>query len=236
MRLVTWNCHGGFTAKRDRIAALSPDVAIICETTEEAARDVPSGLSAWTGALRGKGVAVICWNGWQPRLPQLLGASIAEPYFLPVVLERKGQSINLIAAWVKRDKDYVRPTLSVLEKAKEFLARESVLIVGDFNQSVYFDRGRSEGLRFSRVLARLEEKGIKSAWHARMNESHGQESIATYFYNRRETEPFHIDFVFGSQNLIRRINKIEIGSFESWVGGGEQCSDHAPIIADFEGV
>jgi exodeoxyribonuclease III len=54
MRLVAWNCNGGFHRKRAALAALAPDVAILSECADldilgrKAPPFAPTG-ALWTG-------------------------------------------------------------------------------------------------------------------------------------------------------------------------------------------
>jgi hypothetical protein len=58
MRIVTWNCQGGFRHKADKIAALQPDIAIIQEC--EAPDRLPAHDAGWSQRP-------LCWHGDNPR-------------------------------------------------------------------------------------------------------------------------------------------------------------------------
>jgi hypothetical protein len=66
MRIVVWNCRMGFSKKRDVLYALKPDIAVIPECSQDAAKVcADDGYSAcWWGDKKHKGLAVIAAKPW----------------------------------------------------------------------------------------------------------------------------------------------------------------------------
>lgn len=69
-----------------------------------------------------------------------------------------------------------------------------------------------------------------SAYHYYFNEEHGQESIPTHYFRKEKARPFHIDFLFASEIILKRLSFFEICSFEKWI----KFSDHIPISTVFD--
>src|SRR5580704_663116 len=70
MRLVAWNCNGGFHRKSAALAALAPDVAVLAECADldilrrKAQHFAPSG-ALWTGDNPQRGLAVFSFGGYR---------------------------------------------------------------------------------------------------------------------------------------------------------------------------
>ena len=63
MRLVSWNCQMGLAAKRDLVAALSPDVLIAPESSErDILGDAHASSAFWTGDNVKKGLGVLSFG------------------------------------------------------------------------------------------------------------------------------------------------------------------------------
>jgi endonuclease/exonuclease/phosphatase family metal-dependent hydrolase len=101
---------------------------------------------------------------------------------------------------------------------------EKVIISGDFNNSVIWDKGNKDS-NFRNTNAVLESMGFKSSYHKLNNEDFGQEECATLFHTKKRDKTYHIDYVF-----LKGLNpkKIEIGSYDDWI----KLSDHVPVIVE----
>ena len=64
-------------------------------------------------------------------------------------------------------------------------------------------------------------------WHKVKGEEHGLESVSTLFWYRQPERGYHIDYVFGSEALIKDA-KLEIGAHQDWL----MHSDHVPLVLD----
>lgn len=232
MRVVAWNCCGGFARKLGALMALAPDLAVVCEVRRADLAALPPDVRAlWAGDpdAEGKGLAILAFNGW--RLSPA-DAPCIERWYLPAIARRGRQRVRLVGVWTKPAQGYVTPTLRALDALEGFLAAGGpALMAGDFNQSVRWDPGKSPHRRFAHALARLEALGLKSAWTHHHRERHGAETQPTYFHRWSATEVFHIDYLFASRGLRRSLSAVEIGDHAQWAAAG--LSDHAPVIATF---
>jgi hypothetical protein len=114
MRIVTWNCQGGFASKHAALRQLDPDIAVISEATEASLEAFGQGAvsTVWRGDNGKKGIAIVSFNGWQLTLSQL---DAAERWFIPTIARKNEVIIQVIGVWVKQDIDYVGPTLRAIK-------------------------------------------------------------------------------------------------------------------------
>ncbi len=229
MRIVAWNCCGGFARKLATLEALRPDIAVISEIRQT---DLHLGgdsvTTAWIGSPDGgKGLAILGFNGWNIA-PAMV---CSENWYLPTHAVRGGQHLKILGVWTLPARDYVTPTLRALDELSEFLADGSVVCGGDFNQNTIWDNGKSIPRRFAGALQRLDSLGLKSIWHEQHNEEHGRESAATHFHRWSPENRYHIDYLFASADMRRRTKSMDLGSYSDWVAA--KISDHVPIIAEF---
>lgn len=228
VRVVAWNCCGGFWKKADQLRSLQPDIAIISEVLQSNLSALgPDAQTAWIGDEGVKGLAIVGFNGW--RITPTV--SCEERLFLPAEATRGGVRLQLVGVHLLPAPDYVSPTLRALEGLSAALAGERVLLAGDFNQSVGFDPRRSEGRQFATVVRRLGDLGLLSLWHDHRGEVHGAESSPTIFHQHSEAKPYHVDYMFGSAALRTALSAVELGSYQDWVAA--KFSDHVPLVATF---
>ena len=71
---------------------------------------------------------------------------------------------------------------------------------------------------------------INSLYHPYFNERQGKETKPTFFLQRNKAKPYHIDYCFVSADLLDKVTKVEIGTYENWTAH----SDHSPINIDID--
>jgi endonuclease/exonuclease/phosphatase family metal-dependent hydrolase len=118
-----------------------------------------------------------------------------------------------------------------LDQLLSKVSEKNIIVAGDFNASAAFDPHQSSSYQFEQITRRLREKGLHSLWHTKEAQEFGGESAATYYHQWKREQPFHIDFMFASEALVRRLKHFSIGDFDTWCSGH---SDHVPLIADFD--
>ena len=69
MKVVTWNCRGGFHSKWERLLALKPDIAIVqeCAEPDMLRRKAPNFSYRncdWHGTVPSKGLAIFSFGDW----------------------------------------------------------------------------------------------------------------------------------------------------------------------------
>ncbi|MCZ2817891.1 endonuclease/exonuclease/phosphatase family protein [Modestobacter sp. VKM Ac-2984] len=233
MKLGTWNCCGRFDANLPHLLDLDVDVAVVCEArTPEAwprtadGRSV-TGLGRRVWAESWKELAVLAREPWTVAVHEEAGSSPA--WALPVRVSGP-TSFTLVGVWpVKLGAmpGYVAQIDATVDWIEQFSADEPTVLAGDFNAPIPSSRSR-----YDRIEGRLHELGLVDAYRVARGLELGEEPVeATYFHQRRQDQPFHIDHVFLPVAWADAA-KVEVGEFAGWVGSGR--SDHVPVTATFE--
>jgi exodeoxyribonuclease-3 len=228
MRIITWNCQGGFDKKATDLFGLAPDVAVIQECSKRASTsDSHAGYAyLWVGSNNNKGLAVFCRREWamqQIHKPE-------QKWIVPITVGAP-TPFTLIAVWAckvgarKRDQ-YIGQVYQFL-RADSVFFRGPVVVAGDFNSNMMWDEGEGAG-GHSDVVRMLEERGLVSAYHASFNENQGAESRPTEYFFRHKDKPYHVDYIFVPKLWLPRLRSVDVGSYAQW----SRLSDHCPVVAD----
>lgn len=223
MRLLTWNCFRGDIDQRvERLRSFDADLIALQECRRPP--EPPEG-AVWRGTLEQQGVAVVSTDaalriealGVPPGLPSTV---------LPVIVHSPEPFI-LINMWAFPDSTYEAFAMRALSMCAGGVSLPMV-VMGDFNSTPIIESQR----RTSReLLRRLQgEFGLVSAYHTHLGVEHGRELHATFFMNRQENRPFHLDYCFVPERWAPRITDVRVGSFDQWQGD----SDHTPLVVDLE--
>jgi exonuclease III len=139
----------------------------------------------------------------------------------------------LIAIWANNTQDknnqYIEQVWKAINYYDELLNTETTLLIGDLNSNKIWDRKHRIG-NHSDVVDRLTDKNIISIYHKHYNEEQGKETKPTFYLQRNKNKPYHIDYCFASEILMKKFKEIEIGTYENWI----EQSDHSPLILKFE--
>jgi len=216
MRLLTWNCaRGPWPRKRDALAALGADVAIVTEAPRACAED---GLP-WFGRADAKNGTTVLLG------PEYRFEVAAKPSRQPCVNALRiigPETFTLVTVWTWPAPNYRQPLLSGIRKYCRLPG--PFVVAGDFNGNPVFDKPRGR-VRWSSCFDAVERLGVTSAYHAYTSEGYGRESRATHYFLRNAARTFHIDFVFiPTQWTIRNVT---VPPFEDYA-----MSDHRPVIVD----
>lgn len=234
MRLVFWNCGGGFRAKRHHIEDWQPDLTIVAETTRADAEQPVLGSTlteaAWVGDSTGKGLAVLGRPG-SVTAHALYDEQIR--FVLPVLVEGTSPLL-VLAVWTQGDPRssrhaYVGWVHDAVDRYSDLLVEHDTMIVGDFNANAVWD-ARHRGFTHSDLVSRLSALGIVSLHHHRRNEAHGHKTTPTFFHRKKPEQPFHIDYCFVSKGLVERVTAFEIGRPDPWL----KRSDHMPLFVEID--
>jgi exonuclease III len=229
MRYVSWNCNGAFRKKFERLISLEADVYIIQEC-EDPARASDKMYKAWAqnylwiGKNKNKGLGVFASP--TTKLEKIEWSNQFEDhevnYFLPCLINNQHQ---LLAVWAHHNDS---PTFGYIGQFWKYLkinfdSFDNILIGGDLNSNVIWDKW-DRWWNHSDVLAILLEKQIVSLYHLNFNEKQGEETIPTFYLQRKPSKPYHIDYFFGSP-IFQSNFEYRFGNFEEWL----EISDHIPI-------
>jgi exonuclease III len=233
MKIVTWNCQGGFANKAEHIFREAPDIAVIQECSKRSAESIvyEGYRGHWSGRDPNKGLGVFYREGW--KLRQLTEPN--ETWITPFEV-RGAENFTLIAVWAcavkgKRLDSYVGQIHKSLETHREWFDSGPVVMTGDFNSNAVWDRNRTDN--HSTMVNVLAEHGLMSAYHDTYQEEHGAESRPTFYLYRKAEKryQFHLDYMFVPEEWRSRM-MTELGSHADWCS----LSDHCPLTVEVSGL
>lgn len=235
MKLITWNCQGAFRKKAEAILVHKPDILVVqeCEHPDKLVFDSnfkkPTD-ALWFGDNHNKGVGIFSYGKYT--LEKLEVHNPNFKFIAPIKVSGKSLEFILFAIWAnhKTDPDgqYVEQVWKAIHYYGEHLQGNNVILAGDFNSNTIWDRPRRIG-NHTDVVTKLAEQNIHSIYHYKFKQIHGKEKHPTFFLQKNLKKPYHIDYVFASNNLVEGLKKIEVGTLEQW----KAFSDHVPLIVKF---
>ena len=235
MRIVTWNCQGGFHRKAEAVERLQPDLAIIqeCECPDrlrsrgEAWRTRPI---VWCGDAPTKGLAVIAFTGAQLEVDPIYDATLK--HLLPVLVTGS-RSFRLLAVWTKEDAEqramYIGQAVLGAQRYAPFIAGDATVVAGDFNSNQIWDRPERP-YRHAQLVELLERPGLVSAYHQHYGEAQGAETRGTFYMYRKQERGFHIDYCFVPKAWAPYLKSVQVGAYAEW----RYLSDHCPLVVEFD--
>lgn len=237
MKIITWNCQGAFRKKIDYILELEPDILLIqeCENIEKIMlkEKVPKIKEiAWHSDDNKKGLGIFS----KPYFNfELLSNHESEfRYIIPYKVTGKELTFNLFAIWAMinskdRSASYIGQIWHAINSYNSLLNENSTILIGDFNSNKIWDNKVRIG-NHTDVVNKLTEKRIFSVYHNHFNMEHGKEIHPTFYMYRKKEIPYHIDYCFASEDLLKKVKDVEIGDYEKW----STLSDHCPLCITFD--
>jgi len=236
MKLITWNCQGAFRNKADNILYYKPDILIVqeCEHPDKLGFDrlmqKPNDYY-WHGDTLHKGLGIYSYSDYRFELLSVFNPEFR--YILPFRVTGNGQTFTLFAIWAMDNKDnrdarYIGQIWLAINYYINLLD-SSIILIGDFNSNKIWDYKDRVG-NHSDVVKKLEDKNIFSIYHKHFDAKQGKEKHPTFFLQRNQNKPYHIDYCFASEDFVNKVKEVEIGSCENWI----KYSDHLPLIINFE--
>ena len=80
------------------------------------------------------------------------------------------------------------------------------------------------------LVNQLSGLGLTSAYHAFFDEAHGKETRPTYYFQWKETKPFHLDYCFIPNAWLPALRNVRVEPYEAW----KAHSDHRPLTVDID--
>ena len=227
MRITTWNCNGAFRRKFGYIADLRSDIAIVqeCEDPIKAGGEYKEWAEnyIWIGTNKNKGLGVFAKK--HVILRKLDWHDSALELFIPCAVN---ESFKLLAVWTQHAKSqpyrYIGQLWKYLQVHKQALSEGDCVICGDFNSNSIWDK-EHRGSSHTDVVRELAAIDVTSLYHLMSTEEHGNETAPTFFMHRNTQKPYHIDYAFASQKLVKENSDVTIGRNSPWL----THSDHMPL-------
>ena len=236
MKVVTWNCNGAFRKKFEHLLDFDADIYIIqeCENPAEILHKKYQEWAVnylWIGDTKNKGLGIFAKTEFE--LKKLSWSNQYGDHFVKHFLPCSvNQDFDLLAVWTHQNNSpnfgYIGQLWKYIQVNRENL--KNMIIAGDFNSNSICDEW-DRWWNHSDVVNELKEIGIESLYHRFTGQGQGQETIPTLYFQRKIERPYHIDYVFGTQEFLKRLKKYEIGLAEKWL----KLRDHMPIFCEFEG-
>lgn len=216
--------------------AYNPDILVIPECENPGALKLPSFPKTpsgviWHGDNPHKGLGVLAFNGYQLKL-----LPVHQPEFktiLPISVKGGGANFILFAVWANNPADkpnqYIGQVWKAIHHYNKWIKNKKTILAGDFNSNTIWDKPRRIG-NHSAVIEKFRTKKIRSVYHHHFKQSQGTEEHATFHLYRHLDKPYHLDYCFASNDLLKKLKGVEIGLHEHWY----KHSDHLPLIVDFD--
>jgi hypothetical protein len=227
MRLVTWNCcRGPYLKKASLLKTLAPDIAVIQECARPLAQN---DQCLWFGDNPNQGIAVFA-NG-PYRIRALPVVARVPRYAIPVEVVGPN-NFSLIAVWSKggQASPYVEGVVRAVKRYRHLFTGCRTVLIGDLNSNALWDSSHAAHLNHSALVKMLSDLGLVSSYHHFHREPHGGEKQATYYFQWKEHQRFHIDYCFIPQEWAQHLERVDVGSFEEW----KHCSDHRPLVVEWD--
>lgn len=228
-----------FHRKHAAAEALGCDVLIVPECASPAQLEakgftVEIDSMIWVGDNRNKGLAIFV------RRPYKIEPLFSDVDHLPVwaapvrISTPSNAKIDMLAVWSFWYRDKRRDASNLVTDAlgafDSCMTSPNLIVAGDFNNSVIWDKGKSTDHRT--LSGVLKSRGLVSAYHHYYAQAYGCESAPTiYWRDRTKDGPrYHIDYVYAPRHILDRGFTVDLSDHADWVANG--LSDHVPLIVD----
>ncbi len=236
MKIIEWNSQGAFRKKNDRILSLEPDILVVSECESEAKLKfgdltVKPNDFFWYGDSENKGIGVFSYSDYRFELLKSFNPRFR--YIIPLKVTGNDHSFILFAIWAMDDKEnpkarYIGQIWFAINYYSSLFSLPCI-ITGDFNSNKIWDYKDRVG-NHSDMVDFLINKKIYSLYHKQEFVGQGEEIHPTYHMYRKLDKPYHIDYCFASDSIIKSGFKILIDKADNWI----DVSDHVPLIIELK--
>lgn len=235
MKIITWNCNMAFRKKAKHILKYKPDILVVpeCEHPNKLKFEIDDILPknvVWIGNNLNKGLGIFSYSDFKLEKLEIYNEDIKN--IVPIKVTNGDFQFTLFAIWANNPSDieghYIIQVWKAIHFYEKLIQSKKTILIGDFNSNTIWDKKSRIG-NHSDVVEVLANKKIKSTYHEFFKMSQGKEAHSTLFMYRHQLKPYHIDYCFASEDLIAKIEKVEVGDFEDW----KHCSDHTPLMVTF---
>ncbi|APY10525.1 exonuclease [Seonamhaeicola sp. S2-3] len=236
MRIIEWNSQGAFRKKNDRILSLRPDILIIPECESENKLKFgdltpkPTDFF-WYGDSENKGIGIFSYSDYKFELLKIFNPRFR--FIIPLKVTGKDSSFLLFAIWAMDNKEkpearYIGQIWLAINYYSNLLSLPCVL-TGDFNSNKIWDEKKRVG-NHSDMVEFLKKENIFSLYHKQEKIEQGKEIHPTFHMYRKTEKPYHIDYFFASDLIIKDGFEIKVGKAKNWI----DLSDHVPLTLELQ--
>lgn len=237
MRIIEWNCQGAFRKKNDKIISLNPEILIVLECENEERLKFgkltpkPNDFF-WYGDSKNKGIGIFSYSDYKFELLKAYNPKFR--YVIPLKVTGNGENFLLFGIWTMDNKEnpdarYIGQIWLAINYYTDLL-NNPTLLIGDFNSNQIWDYKDRVG-NHTDVVEYLQNRGISSVYHKQESVEHGQEKVSTFFMYRKREKPYHIDYCFASEKILKNNFELVLGKVDSWI----ELSDHVPLTIEISG-
>lgn len=235
MKIVTWNCNGGFRNKYKSIIEFDADIYFIqeCENpflvkNDETFRRFAEN-ALWIGDNKNKGLAV--FSKKEHKIDKLSWNEIYREHQLKWFIPFKvNNELTFLAVWNHHANakafNYIGQFWLFMQNNKELF--QNCIIAGDLNSNSIWDSW-DRWWNHTDCVKELEAIGIYSIYHKRLNIKQGLEQDKTFFLHHNRQKGYHIDYIFSPEQYLDKTNDFKIGEYDKW----SSKSDHLPLVWEF---
>ena len=227
MRLVAWNCANAASRKLpELVERLAPDVAVISECCDEVSLrrglgnllppfTLPSFSMAWVGRYPSCGVAVLAFGSYQAEVDNAAADLVKGMKSVCPARITGPTSFSLLGIWADNSTAR-RPATEAALALQGWFSAQPVVVAGDFNNDVFWDRGGGDARDHTVTVELLETHGLVPV----------PNRLPTFHLSKNLQKPFVIDHAFVPTSWS--IRSWEVGAIEDWM----RLSGHLPLIVD----
>jgi hypothetical protein len=234
VKIVSWNCKGGFSRKHEAISHLDADILILPEAGRldgltHVLGGKPITSSKWIGDNPNKGLGAVSYGAWSLEIHEAYDPALK--WVLPLTVSGP-LPLTLFAVWTVPSgpsNTYIQCLFDAFGKYGSLLRGENVVVAGDLNQNVSFDEPRHP-LKFRTLLDQFQAIGLESLYHLDRKCHHGEEKEPTFYMHHAVEKPHHLDYAFASECLRRRGFSFDVGGHADW----SKMSDHVPLSCQLQ--
>ena len=227
MKIVSWNCNGGFRKKYMDLFNAYPDADVFmiqeCENPDfynnrEFKALFQKGFHVGTPDFWMKGIGVFAPKGNSLRRTK---CKYGNPlHMLGYAFFDVDNCYKMLAVWPHGK--YVEEMIDFFH-LNESLFTNDLLVMGDTNSCSVFNNHHPKNKNHDVLVDLLNQKGLVDAYNYSMGEAEGEETIPTFYLQRKKGKPYHLDRCFIAPDRITSFKVAE--NHDYWLS----LSDHIPV-------
>lgn len=222
MKIISWNCNGGFRNKINFITELNADIYVIQESeSPEKHPKFKEKLNNYLYIGEGhKGLLIFSLNK-DIKFTHAKWKDYYRRFFLPVLIN---DNIVIIGLWACDP--YIHEFYFYLRLIENNMKQYSnVILIGDINSNKCFDYKHTREGNHSDTINLLKSWGYESIYHYTRREAQGEEITPTFLMHKNKNKPYHIDFCFAKPKFVK---DFQILADDKWLS----YSDHKPLVLE----